>query len=347
LPVTVLSRCQRYEFKRLTVAEIADRLRYVSEQEQVAFEPEALDILAEASDGALRDALSLFDQAVAVEGKLTAAGAARMSGMMDRRQVESLVEAMTRSIHELVEAVTEIRSEGVDDKLILRDLARQLRDILLFRVGGDALFPAYRRESLRRLDALLPDSVEPAWWIHAADQLAAAESRLRGGFPAQLAVELALLKLQQELQEASGALPDPASSPELRSPKTLEAVARNDNNPVPARDPYQAVLDVMKRERPSTYALFDEWASGTWSASEGLVIQFKSSVHFNLVQDPHHKEVLERAIKAVLGDDSGYQLRLQEGTGTVTQGSPRSLAEEVRDWFGAVPLLGFDEPHNR
>ncbi|MCY0878079.1 MAG: DNA polymerase III subunit gamma/tau [Firmicutes bacterium] len=341
LPITVLSRCQRYEFKRLTVSEIAERLRYVAEQEHVPYEDEALEILAEASDGALRDALSLFDQAVAVEGRLTAKGASRMSGMLDQRQMEALVAALRGPIDQVVETLAQIRQDGADDKLILRDLARQLRDLLLYRVGGAEFFPAYRRDSLSRMSAALPAALEPLWWINAADRLAEAESRLRGGFPSQLAVELAVLKLQQEIRAAGADRDSPAaesrSSPQAVSPPS-------ENAPESSSDPYPAVLEVIKRERPITYGLF-EWARGIWREAEGLLIEFDSPVHFAILQEPRHREVLDRAVKAVLGPQGRYQVRLKdEGSPPQPDPAPTSLAEEVRAWFGDEVLLkGFEE----
>ena len=65
IPITILSRCQRYDFRRITVETIADRLRELTEKEQVEVEDKALTYIAKAADGSMRDALSLLDQCIA------------------------------------------------------------------------------------------------------------------------------------------------------------------------------------------------------------------------------------------------------------------------------------------
>ena len=66
IPITILSRCQRYDFRRITVETIADRLRELTEKEQVEVEDKALTYIAKAADGSMRDALSLLDQCIAL-----------------------------------------------------------------------------------------------------------------------------------------------------------------------------------------------------------------------------------------------------------------------------------------
>lgn len=65
IPITILSRCQRYDFKRITIETIADRLRNLMAQEQVQVEERALKYIAKTADGSMRDALSLLDQCIA------------------------------------------------------------------------------------------------------------------------------------------------------------------------------------------------------------------------------------------------------------------------------------------
>lgn len=364
LPVTVLSRCQRYEFKRLSVAVIQSRLRYVAEQERVACEPEALEVLAEAADGALRDALSLFDQAVAAEGGVTVETVTRFAGMVGQHQMRQLLMAMASGIKPLVETLAELREAGLDDKLILRDVAREFRDLLVYRTAGPQIFPLYRREGLQVIDQEMPDEVAPSAWIDAADALAEAEARLRGGFPADLAVELALLKVQQKLLGLSSTTSAQAMGPEgsnrvaegsrpAQVKEERSASKDADREVVPAAREgavtvtreFQEVLDIVKRERPSTYALLQR-ASGQVQSEGHVIVRFEFPAHQELMGQSQNREVLDRAIKAVYGEASFYELVAADNMPSASNApsTPLALVQEIRDWFGEdVPLSGFGQ----
>ncbi|PSR22626.1 MAG: DNA polymerase III subunit gamma/tau [Sulfobacillus acidophilus] len=345
LPVTVLSRCQRYEFKRLTIPVIQARLQFVAEQEGIAVEPEALELVAQAADGAMRDALSLFDQVVAVATHaVTVDDVARQAGMIGQRQMAELVAALAHGVDDVIQVLGDLRIQGLDEKLILRDLARLMRDVMLYRSAGPQLFSEYRREGLEQVVTLLPKNIDTNGWIDAIDQLAQAEARLRGGFPPDLAVELACLKLQRNLwaeapvrPEAVPQFVEPSPS---RSPETIVS-----EQPPQTRD-FQAVLDIIKRDRPSTHALFDK-ATGTVDANNTLTIFFEFPAHRQLMDQPHNRDVVDRAVKAVFGPEAQY--RFVDGTapnGRLSEDStvsPTALKAAIKEWFGPnVELTGID-----
>ncbi len=366
LPVTVLSRCQRYEFKRLTLPIIEERLRYVAQQEGIECQPEGLELLAEAADGALRDALSLFDQVVASEGAITSDGVARIAGLVGHRQMQRLVEALATGIEPVVQVLGELRQDGIDEKLILRDLARQFRDVLLYRTAGAGLFPPYRQDGIAKLSEKMPGNIPPAWWIESANQLAEAEARLKGGFPADLAVELAVLKVQHQLlhpvaiahpaeEISTHQLRPAAQAPFVQAPAAPSAPPAKTPTPVPepamaATGPsFAAVLEAVKRDRPSTHALLEK-AEGEVLSPDVLKIWFEFPAHREIAQQAHNREVVERAVKAVFGT----AMRVEYAVGSPAEASPMSgpslppassspsLADAVRDWFGpGIELKGF------
>ena len=95
LPVTVLSRCLKFNLKRLLPEQIVGQMRHILEAEQIAFDTEALDELARGADGSLRDGLSLLDQAIAYgAGKVNAAEVRQMLGSIERGQVFALIESV-------------------------------------------------------------------------------------------------------------------------------------------------------------------------------------------------------------------------------------------------------------
>lgn len=354
LPVTVLSRCQRYEFQRLSLEDIVDRLTRVVHEESVAFEPEALQMIADHADGALRDALSMLDQVIAMHGAVRLADSIEVLGALHPERLATLIGALGQSVDSVVRALAELVDAGADYTRILRDTARHLRDVMVYRLAGGAVFAPYRREWLERVDRELPAAIPEAAWIQAADVLAEAESRIKGGFPPDLATELGLFKAQQLLAG------DATRGRERPRPEVLEpafvpsfAAAPPSTPPPPATATVptperakgsgrsQEVLELVRRERPSTYALlqsaqFVDLGNNQWA------IQFEFPAHLNLMEQTTNRDVFTRAFKAVFGPAAGFRLEIRPSGDQATGPSP--LVEEIRQWFGEdVRLVGFDE----
>ena len=125
VPVTVLSRCQRFDLKRVEADVLMAHLANIAQKENVEAEPEALGIIARAAEGSVRDSLSLFDQAIAHAAGLVRADDVRgMLGLADRTRVIDLFDALARG--DIVSAFQEFREQydtGADPIVVLSDLA--------------------------------------------------------------------------------------------------------------------------------------------------------------------------------------------------------------------------------
>ena len=138
LPVTVLSRCLQFNLSRLTPRLIADRLDYICVEEKIEAEPTALQLIARAADGSLRDALSLLDQAIAYcGGKVEEAPVAAMLGTINRQYVSRLVRLLADTDGAgILQAVAEIDEHFPDYARLLEDLARLLQRVAVYQVIG-------------------------------------------------------------------------------------------------------------------------------------------------------------------------------------------------------------------
>ncbi|MDH3748315.1 MAG: DNA polymerase III subunit gamma/tau [Gammaproteobacteria bacterium] len=138
LPVTVLSRCLQFNLSRLTPRLIADRLVYICDAEKIDAEPAALNLLARAADGSLRDALSLLDQAIAYcGGKVEENPVATMLGTIDREYVFRLTQLLAANDGAgIISAIGEIDEHFPDYARLLEDLARLLQRIAIYQVIG-------------------------------------------------------------------------------------------------------------------------------------------------------------------------------------------------------------------
>lgn len=135
---TVLSRCQRFDFKRFTTQQIVDRLRYVAQNEGVTLEPGSAELIGRAAAGGMRDALSLLDQAIAYAGATIFLGQVQaMLGVADPRAIQKFIEHIARLdnaaglhlIHELAEA-------GADLRQLNTQVAEYFRAMMLARAGA-------------------------------------------------------------------------------------------------------------------------------------------------------------------------------------------------------------------
>ncbi len=139
LPVTVLSRCLQFNLSRLTPRLIADRLDYICTEEKIDVETTALQLIARAADGSLRDALSLLDQAIAYcGGKVEEAPVAAMLGTINRKYVSRLVRLLAEGDGAgILQAIGEIDEHFPDYGRLLEDLARLLQRIAVYQVIGE------------------------------------------------------------------------------------------------------------------------------------------------------------------------------------------------------------------
>ena len=138
VPATIQSRCQRYDFHRITVTEIRERLSYVCRESSIAAEEDALDIIAVAADGGMRDALSILDQCSALaEGTLTVARVQEVLGLVGRARIEQLaMQIADKDAAGLVTNLGELLQSGRDLKQILAELALHFRSLMIAGVGG-------------------------------------------------------------------------------------------------------------------------------------------------------------------------------------------------------------------
>ncbi|MCC7055078.1 MAG: DNA polymerase III subunit gamma/tau [Gemmatimonadaceae bacterium] len=241
----VLSRLQRFDLRRINPAEIRDRLAAVLDSEGVRYEPDALQMLARAADGGLRDALSLTDQVLAFgdDGMLTSARVRDALGLVPEDELLALLAIIAeRRAGDVFEAIERLTNLGVDLQLLLSGLGDLVRAQLAIVLGGDpgAVSTAVRE----RLTAMAPQ------WragdlLRVLQQMADVELRLkRSGQPQlvfeTLLVRLALLDRTVSLEEVLAGLgdagPRAVAAPRSAPPVAARAVVAEPVRSAPAPD---------------------------------------------------------------------------------------------------------------
>ena len=156
LPVTIVSRCQRYTFRRITSDDIAQRLQYVADKEGFALEDNAARLIAVHADGGLRDALSILDQCVGMaSGEITPAVVEELIGLVSKDWIIKFLSALHNVDGPAVlKYIQNALSEGRDGAQIMEALTQHLRALLIAKVAPDAeelkVYDSFRTEFLEQ-----------------------------------------------------------------------------------------------------------------------------------------------------------------------------------------------------
>ncbi len=206
IPITILSRCQRYDFHRISVVTIADRLRQLMEEEGVEVEDRAVDYIARAADGSMRDALSLMDQCIAfyLGQKLTYDDILKVLGAVDTKVFSRLLRAILGGeIAEAIRVIGEIITEGREPVQFVNDFTWYLRNLLLLKSGDhmeDVLDMSSDNLALLREEAQMVEDEILMRYIRILSDLS---SQIRYASQKRVLIEIATIKLCKPQMETS------------------------------------------------------------------------------------------------------------------------------------------------
>lgn len=238
---TILSRCQIYDFSRITIQDMVDHLKYIASQENIAVEDSALNVIARKADGAMRDALSIFDQVAASSmGNVTYRAAIESLNILDYEYYDRLVEAfLAGNVPDALLIYKEIRDKGFDSLFFINGLAAHFRDLMVAREPSTITLLEASDEAKSHIAAVAA-KCNPAFLYKAMDLLNDADLNYRTASNKQFLVELTLIKLcqavspsQNESDAREGQLrpitksdsASPAAQPAAPQPKAQKAPA--------------------------------------------------------------------------------------------------------------------------
>lgn len=214
---TILSRCQIYDFARITINDMVSQLQFVADKEGIKADPAALNVIAQKADGAMRDALSIFDQVAASSmGNITYQSAIDNLNVLDHEYYFRLMDAFrTSDVPQALLIYKEIRDKGFDSQFFINGLANHMRNMMV------ALTPA-TKSLLEMSDDVAQRFVDqarlyhPKFYYRALDLCNSCDLNYRNATNKQFLVELTLVKLCQIL--------DPTPPMGLEPPQKLKKV---------------------------------------------------------------------------------------------------------------------------
>ena len=338
---TILSRCQRFDFRRIPLDALETHLSWIAEQEAIDIRPEALHVVAQRAQGGLRDAESLLDQLSLLPPPIEAPAVWDLLGAVPEQELLELVKAMTAAAPvELLEATRNLLDRGRDPGAVLQGLAGILRDLVLTAAAPDrpeltGVSPQFR-DQLPDLARALGRPRLLQW----QNQLRGAEQQLRQSVQPRLWLEVLLLGLlaepvaaQPTTQSAAAATqaapPAPAAAVPVAAAPPAEAPAPSPK-PAPAASPelptvstpaptpstnlpelWQQILGSL--ELPSTRMLLSQQAQLVRLDANRAVVQVAGN-WMGMVQS--RASLLEQAVATALGGNR--QLVLEAGGSTIT-----------------------------
>ncbi len=197
---TILSRCQIYDFNRITIQDMIDHLQYVAGQEGITAETAALNVIARKADGAMRDALSIFDQvAASSRGTITYQSTIENLNVLDYEYYTRLVDAFLASnVQESLLIYKEIRDKGFDSQFFVNGLAGHFRDLMVAK-DPQTICLLEASDDVRSTMAQQAKKCTPQFLYKAMELCNNADLNYRVATNKQFLVELTLIQLCQLL----------------------------------------------------------------------------------------------------------------------------------------------------
>ena len=207
LPVTILSRCQRYAFRRITIPVMIERMREIAQYEGIAIDDDALAAIAYRADGGLRDALTMLEQAAAfADGGITTSVIDLAFGATGRNYANAIIDAvLAQDAAQTLRTIEEASDAGADMVVLIRAIIAGFRNLLVARIDPELLARDLAPEDAERSTARAAKVGQPTI-VRALRVLSDAASLARSGGNARLELETALLRFILESDEAPAGL---------------------------------------------------------------------------------------------------------------------------------------------
>ena len=245
---TILSRCQVYDFTRITVADTIRHLQYVAKQEGITVGEQALNVVAQKADGGMRDALSIFDQLVAFCGKVISyEQAIEVLNVLNSDYYFRMIDAALQgAVGESLLLLNEVLQKGFDAGHFITGLAQHLRDVLVSKDAAtaqlletsDAIRQHYQQQATR---------CNARWIFNALDIVNTCDVQFRTAKNKRLTVELALVKLCRLVEtpevptsEVQKPQPAPAPARPVTAAQKSSPAQLNSSTPTPQSAPQPA-----------------------------------------------------------------------------------------------------------
>lgn len=344
IPATIVSRCQRFAFRALTVPEIVAQLSKVAKAEKIEATPGALRLLAGAAEGSMRDALSLLDQAATLAaGRIDEARCAEILALVDSAVLEGMYSAIAGGDRAAAMAsLTRLTEGGADPRHVLREFVAFLRRALLSAAGAPGDLPKEEQARMKALSQAMPYEN----LLRAVSLTLQAEEQVRRVDDPGLVVQMLILKLAElprlrDIEAAIGSAPParvaPAPTPApVRAadagPRIVSLVSvepepgPREAASAPAGDPIERFHEILDSRRRVTAAQVS-LAESIGVSGEDLVLRF--GIDRAAAKEALEEHAARKLLSEVAREAFGRPLKIVLKTGPPADGDLGKAAREV------------------
>lgn len=257
IPATIFSRCQHLPFRRISAQKIKERVRYIASSEDIKISDSAIEMVARAADGSMRDSLTILDQVTAFSSEIDADGVKDLLGIAD---IEMLAEVSAAVIdgdrEKVISVISELVDKGADLKSFAKDLVEFFRNLLIAKfVKKPEEILDLSEDEIKIVSRILP-KISPDLLTLMLSEMAKAELDVRSSFSPRLSLEMSLIRISflstlkpvQEAIENIDALMKGMPLPSAR--KTEQSEVRSQGK---MQDAGHTIQDEKERESSITH----------------------------------------------------------------------------------------------
>ena len=337
IPITIMSRCQRYDFKRITIDTISDRLMELMQKEQVEVEERAIRYIAKAADGSMRDALSLLDQCIAfyLGQKLTYEHVLEVLGAVDTEVFSRLLrEIVAQDVEKVLETVEELVMQGRELSQLAADFTWYLRNLLLVKISDnveDLLDVSAENLVQLKEEAEMIESEVLLRYIRIFSELT---NQLKFASQKRILLEVTLIKMcRPQMEQTRDSLLDRIRSLEKQVEEGVFSapqgekvvyVSKEDTQPAPKPVLPKAIPEDVKRVASNFRGIANETSGMLRSylkqarlsvGNQGqLLIVLPDEISAAFVGSDAHKQEIQEAIEQKIGKEVQIEVsQMEEG----------------------------------
>ncbi|MBO8170155.1 MAG: DNA polymerase III subunit gamma/tau [Thermoanaerobacteraceae bacterium] len=351
IPATILSRCQRFDFRRIGNKQIIDRLEQIASSQNIKIDREATEMIAKAANGGLRDALSTLDQCMAyAEDKITVTEVVEVLGTVTQDVVITIADAMLeRQATRLLEAINEVLDEGKDPQLLLQDLLEHFRNILLAQICQEPdNFLVVSQDIMEQIKQQAA-KFKRAQVSYVIDVLSKTQNDMKWSNNPKLMLELGLLKtlnyeenltlemLVKRIEALESKLNNHnVSKPSVGYPVETDILVDDKTGGSKTvtlqqiKDNWQKIVKGVKKMNISTYAFLVE--AEVCRLEDGILTLGYSpeyNFHRERLSQKEHRLLVEHMLKTAFGKEIRVQSVLIDGNAINSNEQVLKKAEEI------------------
>jgi DNA polymerase-3 subunit gamma/tau len=335
IPVTVISRCQHLPFKRISKQKIKERLRFICKSDKINITDSALEIIARAGDGSMRDALTILDQVTSFSEDITEAELQDLLGFTSIEVLSKLTEAIINGdSNSIISIISDLSNSGNDMKIIIKDLLQFVRNLLIARIVQETEnILDLSEEELGAINKL-KEMVSEEYLTLILSELIKSEPSVKSSFYPRVVMEIALIRLAmlsrfRTIEESIQML---SNGPRSKNPLPIVQSGELGNDSISKSNNTDSILSiwntVMKKIDDRNHPLYSKLKEGDISFSEDEIrIRFNGGISVHAESVKENLPLIRRLIRETASKD--IPIIIEEVTSK--SASKRDIIEEAKN----------------